>query len=157
MMMMKCIWMKLQCSEMLWGGLMRIHRCQQKSYITLKGNVKRVMLNHFGSSLITKSLKMNDLLVVGAGHLGARVAVLWKEKFPESKIFLKTKSDNAERTEKWRALGYEPFACSESLESIPKCPYVVYSVPPTSGCPLHMLTHLTWLFIKDFPIYGGGS
>lgn len=73
---------------------------------------------------------MSDLLVIGAGHLGARVASIWKVKFPESQIFLKTKSDNQERSEKWRKLGFQPVAGTDA-QGI-KCPYVVYSVPPTA-------------------------
>jgi prephenate dehydrogenase len=76
---------------------------------------------------------MSDLLVIGAGHLGARVAVMWRVKFPDSKIFLKTKSENAERSEKWRALGYEPVSSATPLDTIRKFPYVVYSVPPIAG------------------------
>ena len=76
---------------------------------------------------------MNDLLVIGAGHLGARAAVLWRNKFPDCRIFLKTKTDNPERSEKWRALGYEPVSSSTAAESIPKFPFVVYSVPPIAG------------------------
>ena len=48
-------------------------------------------------------------------------------------IFLKTKTDNPERSEKWRALGYEPVSSSTAPESIPKFPFVVYSVPPIAG------------------------
>jgi hypothetical protein len=79
------------------------------------------------------SLKMNDLLVIGAGHLGARVAVLWRNKFPDCQIFLKTKTENPERSEKWKSLGYQPISASTALDSIPKFPFVVYSVPPISG------------------------
>ena len=78
-------------------------------------------------------LKMNDLLVVGAGHLGTRVAVLWRNKFPDCQIFLKTKTENQERSEKWNSLGYLPISSATDQDSIPKFPYVVFSVPPTAG------------------------
>ena len=103
-------------------------------------NVNKKIYNFcFSQSLSTSAKvqnfsfrKMNDLLVIGAGHLGARVAVLWKNKFPEASIFLKTRTNNPERSQKWKALGYTPVACdTDSL--IPKCQFVVYSVPPTSG------------------------
>ncbi len=76
---------------------------------------------------------MYDLLVVGAGHLGTRVAVLWRNRFPECQIYLKTKTENAERSKKWRRLGYQPVASTDNPRSIPKFPFVVYSVPPISG------------------------
>ena len=42
-----------------------------------------------------------SLKIVGAGVLGVRVAVLWKQKFPDATIYLKTRTDKPERSAKW--------------------------------------------------------
>jgi len=68
-----------------------------------------------------------SLKVVGAGMLGARVAILWKQKFPDAKIYLKTRSDKAERSAKWKAAGFIPLA--QDTEDNVKAAYVVYSAP----------------------------
>ena len=71
-----------------------------------------------------------DLKVVGAGSLGVRVALLWKTKFPGAKIYLKTRSDKPERSEKWRAAGFIPVS---SEENVIQADYVVFSAPPTAN------------------------
>ena len=73
-----------------------------------------------------------DLKVVGAGSLGLRVALLWKAKFPGAKIYLKTRSDKPERSEKWRAAGFIPVS-SEDGDAIIQADYVVFSAPPTAN------------------------
>jgi len=75
-----------------------------------------------------------NLKVVGAGHLGIRIAVLWKESFPESSIFLKTQHNNPERSAKWKSLGYEPLSEEEENDSNRiKAPFVVFCAPPTNN------------------------
>ena len=51
----------------------------------------------------------SELLVVGPGELGARVATLWKSKFPEAKIVLKANREDHEREAKWESLGFIPY------------------------------------------------
>jgi len=71
-----------------------------------------------------------DLKVVGAGSLGVRVALLWRTKFPEAKIYLKTKSDKPERSAKWKAGGFIPLSCEEDNV---QADYAVFCAPPTSN------------------------
>ena len=75
-----------------------------------------------------------NLKVVGAGHLGIRIAVLWKESFPEASIYLKTKHSNAARSEKWKSLGYVPLSEEEDNDSNRiTTPFVVFCAPPTNN------------------------
>jgi len=75
-----------------------------------------------------------DLKVVGAGVLGVRVALLWKEKHPDAKVYLKTRFDNAERSAKWRAAGFLPLSVEkEEEDGCIKTPFVVFSAPPTDN------------------------
>ena len=71
-----------------------------------------------------------DLKVVGAGHLGLRVALLWQQKFPESKIYLKTRSDHPQRSEKWIKSGFTPL--NKAHDEV-RTPYVVFCAPPTGN------------------------
>ena len=74
----------------------------------------------------------NDLVVVGPGELGYRVATSWKRAHPEAAVYLKTRSEKEERSEKWRSAGFLPTA---SYDGVRPAPYVVFSAPPT-GTPL---------------------
>jgi len=75
-----------------------------------------------------------DLKVVGAGHLGLRIAFLWKQKFPEAKIFLKTRSYDENRSAKWKSLGFHPLSAeTENDSNRIKTPFVVFSAPPTNN------------------------
>ena len=75
-----------------------------------------------------------DLKVVGAGHLGVRIAELWKEEFPDSIIYLKTKRNDNERNTKWSSLGFEPLSEETENESNRvKTPFVVFCAPPTNN------------------------
>jgi prephenate dehydrogenase len=69
-----------------------------------------------------------DLIVVGAGQLGCRVAQIWKKTYPDAQVFLKTRSDNEVRSAKWRKAGFCPLSASDTLVT---APYVVFSAPPT--------------------------
>ena len=51
--------------------------------------------------------------MIGPGELGARVATLWKEKFPEAQITLKAHRNDPERENKWKTLGFIPFKAEE--------------------------------------------
>ena len=69
----------------------------------------------------------NDLLIIGPGQLGSRVATLWKRRFPFAKIALKAHRADPEREVKWKSLGFEAF--EEGL----KYSNVLFAAPPTSG------------------------
>ena len=49
---------------------------------------------------------MTDLLVLGPGRLGMKIAQKWKDLYPEAKIFLKFRSDNAERCREMLEKGF---------------------------------------------------
>ena len=55
------------------------------------------------------STTAKNLLVIGPGHLGARVATLWQNRFPEAEIALKAHREDPERDAKWQSLGFTPF------------------------------------------------
>ena len=75
-----------------------------------------------------------DLKIVGAGHLGIRLAVLWKEEFPDSTVLLKTKHNDPDRKKKWESLGFEPISTEEETDSNrEKTPFVVFCAPPTNN------------------------
>ena len=69
-----------------------------------------------------------NLIVVGAGTLGCRVAHLWKDRYPDAAIYLKTKSENAAREGKWKELGFNPLKPSDKGTT---APYVIFSAPPS--------------------------
>ena len=51
----------------------------------------------------------NDLLIIGPGQLGSRVATLWKRRFPHAKIALKAHRTDPDREAKWKSLGFQAF------------------------------------------------
>ena len=69
-------------------------------------------------------------MIVGAGQLGTRVAQLWREKFPDSRIYLKTNTHDKKRAEKWESMGFHALSLEEPQEPAVQCPYVVFCVPP---------------------------
>eukprot|EP00095_Tigriopus_kingsejongensis_P009169 maker-scaffold145_size311916-snap-gene-0.15 protein:Tk09169 transcript:maker-scaffold145_size311916-snap-gene-0.15-mRNA-1 annotation:"hypothetical protein GUITHDRAFT_64569" len=72
-----------------------------------------------------------DLVIVGAGHLGCRIAEIWRGLYPKSDIFLKTRSIKADRDQLWTQLGYTPI--NPETESPPKTDLVVFCAPPTGN------------------------
>ena len=74
----------------------------------------------------------SELLVIGPGDLGARVATLWKEKFPEAQITLKANRNDPDRESKWQSLGYIPYI-SEEDGKFHKYQNVLFAAPPGSG------------------------
>ena len=74
----------------------------------------------------------SQLLVIGPGDLGARVATLWKEKFPDAQITLKANRNDPEREIKWKSLGFIPYK-SEEDGKFHKYQNVLFSAPPGSG------------------------
>lgn len=78
----------------------------------------------------------HNLKVVGAGRLGIRIALLWKQRFPEACIYFKTRSNQTERTAKWKALGFEVSSMEEeengTVQPV-KVPFVVFCAPPTGN------------------------
>ena len=72
----------------------------------------------------------NDLVVVGPGELGYRVAMIWKAAHPKAAVYLKTRSEKEERSERWRSAGFLPAA---SYDGVGAAPYVVFSAPPTGS------------------------
>ena len=76
---------------------------------------------------------MMNLKIVGAGHLGIRIGVLWKESFPDASIYLKTKHNNITRNELWQSFGYIPLSEEEENDSNRvAAPFVVFSAPLTN-------------------------
>ena len=74
-----------------------------------------------------------NLKIVGVGHLGIRIGVLWKESFPEASVYLKTKHNNIERNELWQSFGYIPLSEEEENDSNRvTAPFVVFSAPLTN-------------------------
>ena len=75
-----------------------------------------------------------DLKIVGAGQLGVRLAVLWKAKFPDSSIYLKTNHKNHERSSKWESLGFKALSTEEENDSNRiTTPFVAFCAPPTNN------------------------
>lgn len=72
----------------------------------------------------------NDLLVVGAGSLGTRAALLWKEKHPDARILAATMTTRAH--ERLRDAGLEPITVAELQDQ--SFPHVLFAAPP-SGTP----------------------
>lgn len=71
------------------------------------------------------------MIVAGAGKLGCRAAEIWRGLFPEAKIYLKTKSDNPERSQIWKDAGYESFSEEKPLDV--GAPFVIFSAPPSEN------------------------
>ena len=83
------------------------------------------------------TIKMADLVVVGAGHLGCRVALKWQKLHPEAKVYLKTSTEKDERSLKWSEAGFVPI--SDEKGQVAKTPFVVFSAPPTATGALRSL------------------
>ena len=66
----------------------------------------------------------------GSGELGARVATLWKSKFPNAQITLKAHRNDPEREEYWKSLGFIPFKDDGKTH---KYENVLFAAPPGSG------------------------
>ena len=69
----------------------------------------------------------NDLLVIGPGQLGARLATLWKRRFPYAKIALKAHRKDPDREAKWKSLGFVAFEEGQKYSN------VLFAAPPTAG------------------------
>ena len=50
---------------------------------------------------------MADLLVLGPGRLGIRIAQKWQSEYPSSNIYLKFKSENPERSKEMLEKGFK--------------------------------------------------
>ena len=68
-----------------------------------------------------------DLKIVGAGSLGVRVALLWKSKYPDAKIYLKTRSNKPGRSTLWREAGFIPVSTDDDTST---ANYVVFRYWP---------------------------
>ena len=68
-----------------------------------------------------------DLKIVGAGSLGVRVALLWKSKYPDAKIYLKTRSNKPGRSTLWREAGFIPVSADDDTST---ANYVVFRYWP---------------------------
>jgi len=103
------------------------------------GQIKNIKLHIVTNIKIYVDCKMsNHLKIVGAGHLGLRVAVLWKQKFPDAEVYLKTRHNDPQRSAKWKSLGFNVLSSEEdnSTSSCPPrvvVPFVVFCAPPTSN------------------------
>ena len=76
------------------------------------------------------TITTSELLVIGPGELGARVATLWKSKFQNAQITLKAHRNNPEREEYWKSLGFIPFKDDGKTH---KYENVLFAAPPGSG------------------------
>ena len=74
---------------------------------------------------------MCDLLVLGAGQLGCRVARKWQKQNSKSRIVLKFRSHNQERIDNLSKEGFSVIS-KEKGESC-KSPFIVYCAPPTGN------------------------
>jgi len=83
--------------------------------------------------LSSRIVTIMDLKVVGAGHLGIRLALLWREKFPQSMISLKTKHYDKERSMRWSKSGFKPISSEQKEDDRVKAPFVVFCAPPTNN------------------------
>ena len=95
----------------------------------------------------TAASKDYDLLVIGPGHLGARVATLWQQKFPNAMIALKANRQDLNREAKWHSLG---FISHQEEENGRKYNYVLFSAPPSGQFILYLYVILLSLGI--YPI-----
>ena len=71
-----------------------------------------------------------DLKIVGAGSLGVRVALLWKSKYPDAKIYLKTRSNKPGRSTLWREAGFIPVSADDDTST---ANYVVFRYWPLTS------------------------
>ena len=72
----------------------------------------------------------NSLKVIGAGHLGVRAALLWKKKFPEASIYLKSRKNDEARANTWSKSGFKPLSQeTESKDNPVKVRNIVYCAP----------------------------
>lgn len=71
----------------------------------------------------------NDLLVVGAGGLGMRVAQQWRELHPDALVACATWSDA--RHGNLRREGFIPILSSDIVRSSVRAPYVIFCAPPS--------------------------
>jgi len=74
----------------------------------------------------------NDLLVIGAGVLGRRVAALWRAAKPEVAVTAVTRSSASH--EALRAVGFEPMTSVDLQQSGACFHHVLFAAPP-SGTP----------------------
>lgn len=96
-----------------------------------------------------------SLLVFGAGNLGEKVALLWKQKYPEQKVYAVTNTTN--KHDLLASKNILPFSYTDKL---PKASYVIFCVPPTEGYSLLVKTAMdcwdrsgNFLFISSASIY----
>ena len=68
----------------------------------------------------------HDLLIIGAGHLGQRIAGTWREKHPVAEILGETRTDASHAT--LSALGITPVLAGTTTRPFP---YVVFCAPPS--------------------------
>lgn len=69
-----------------------------------------------------------DLIVIGAGALGARIGALWRERFPGARIVAVTKTDR--RFARLLELGFEPVLAGEAVDP---APFAAFCVPPSGN------------------------
>lgn len=85
------------------------------------------------SGVHSKSVRTDELLVVGAGHLGRLVARQWLQEHPQARVIGVTSTDSSH--EEHRQMGIEPFTPGVDLRarvppgSIPN----VFCAPPRGG------------------------
>ena len=68
----------------------------------------------------------HDLLIIGAGRLGQRIARTWREKHPVAEILGETRTDASHAT--LSALGITPVLAGTTTR---RFPYVVFCAPPS--------------------------
>lgn len=72
---------------------------------------------------------MKDLLIIGPGRLGLLIASGFKLLAPESKVFLKFRSDDVDRKKRMEADGFAVLANNQDI----KVENVVFCAPPTGN------------------------
>lgn len=71
-------------------------------------------------------------MVVGAGRLGIRIALIWKNTYPTAKVTVKNKSKDIERSKQFKKEGFVPITKEESQAC--RAPFVVFCAPSMTGC-----------------------
>ncbi|GAB5360370.1 hypothetical protein AAMO2058_000621700 [Amorphochlora amoebiformis] len=94
-----------------------------------------------GSALSSRSLAAHaeasggekDILVIGCGTLGERVARAWKTSYPDAKVVGETKGDSRHTSFQQHGITPRLADSKEALSGEEKFPYVVFSAPPSAS------------------------
>ncbi|KAI0559098.1 NAD(P)-binding [Gracilaria domingensis] len=100
-----------------------------------------------------------DLLIVGAGYLGSRVARQWRHIHPAAVIVAETRTDSSHSA--LRDIGATPALAGCSSQSFP---YVVFTAPPYGNVNYHALVEAAakraqrrFVFTSSTSVYGSAK